>query len=108
MQATASTIEVSSTVPGDPVRQRTATLLLYPTLEECRTAEGRDEPQGFEWQLAGQDEVRTNLYVDVVGGDGIQTFVHGRTGPRGARYAMKCLVTYNGDIPAGFQYLSWA
>lgn len=105
MEATAMTIEVSSANPHDSVRQKTAKLLRYPTLEECRMAEGRDEPQVFEWQFTGQDEVRTYLHVDVVGGDGIQTFVHGRTGPRGARYAMKCVATYNGDIPVAFGYL---
>ena len=104
---TYTTIEVSSVAPGDPVRRRTAELLKYPTLNECRESEGRDEPLEFGWQLPGHDPVTTPFRVDVVGGDGIQTFVHGRTGPRSSRYSMRVLATYNGETPAAFSYLEW-
>lgn len=97
------TIKVTSIVPGQE-KDEEFELLQCPTLEECRMHQGTEEPLIFVWQIARGVTSRTPFRADVVGGDGLQTFVHGRTSQRGYP-GHAAVVTYDGDIPVEFRLL---
>lgn len=98
------TIKVTSAIPEEQHRDGIFELLQYPTLEECRMHEGTEEPLIFIWRLGRGLTTRAPLRAEVVGGDGLQTFVHGRDCAIGYP-GHKVVVTYDGEMPAEFRSL---
>jgi len=100
-----TTIVVSSTVPGDPPRHKTADLLSYPTLDEIQCNEGSETRLEFEWRLEGGDCDRTTtpVYVTSIEKRGDQSVIRGRTGRRG-RIGLKVEIVYNDERPLRFCY----
>lgn len=105
MNASQLTIKVTYTDPAEKKWDGEFELLLYPTLEECQMYEGHEEPLAFEWRVDVGLTTRSPLYVQVVGGDGIQTFVHGRDCALGGYPGHKVVVTYDGETPVEIRCL---
>jgi hypothetical protein len=103
VNASSHIIKLTTIVPGEE-NEGTFELLQYPTLEECRMQEGTEEPLIFVWQIALGLTTRIPFRADVVGGDEIQTFVHGRTSQRGYP-GHKAVVTFDGEVPVEMRYL---
>lgn len=100
-------ISIRSLLPRETVRRKTATLLGFPTLDELRAVECKDEPCKFIWRIFGQhDEVETPVYVDSVDASGDYGIVRGRTSRRGSSYGFNIEVTYRNGSPTEFRYMS--